>query len=469
MIKISVKPLQPVRVGVDDKYLYDKDIIDKEVQQAKDWAIKTDGVVEEDGEPVDYSAKAYAIGGTGTQTNNAKYYSEQAGLSATSASDSATTATTQAGIATTQAGIATTQAGTATTQAGIATTKASEASASATTATTQAGIATTKAGEASTSATNAHTSELNAGGYASSASTSATNAGTSETNAQTWAEGTDIQVSVLGGEKSSKGWAQRAKEIVDSIGTVLHYKGSVATYNDLPSSGQEVGDMYNVIDTGNNYVWAGTDWDEISGIVDLSPYRKASDQDTIDAGKVDKVTTASKVYGTDASGNQTTYDKDSFGQVDDVKVNGTSVVTNKVANVTVPTQPSDIGAATSAQGTKADTAIQGVQINGTDLTKDTNNKVNIPTATSSSVGVVMVGAGLGLSINQSTGNVSVQKAVDSEIIAKTNHYKAIVPANLDVAIREGLGNNSLTWTDAYKTSALKTIGASQVSFVDWID
>lgn len=50
-------------------------------------------------------------------------------------------------------------------------------------------------------------------------------------------------------------------------------------------------------------------------------------------GKVDKTTVANKVYGTDAQGNQTTYDKGSFGQVDDVKVNNVSVVTNKVANI----------------------------------------------------------------------------------------------------------------------------------------
>lgn len=50
-------------------------------------------------------------------------------------------------------------------------------------------------------------------------------------------------------------------------------------------------------------------------------------------GKVDKTNVASKVYGTDASGNQTTYDKGSFGQVDDVRVGGVSVVTNKIANL----------------------------------------------------------------------------------------------------------------------------------------
>lgn len=186
---IRVRPDKPVRVGVDDKYLYDPSVVEAEVQQAKDWATKINGQVEEEGVGVDYSSKAYAIGGTGTQTNNAKYYAQQAGLSATSASDSATTATTQAGIATTKAGIATTQAG-------IATTKAGEASASATTATTQAGIATTKAGtattkagEASTSATNAHTSEVNAAG--------------SESRAHIWAEGDDEDVVPLGGTHSS--------------------------------------------------------------------------------------------------------------------------------------------------------------------------------------------------------------------------------------------------------------------------
>lgn len=49
--------------------------------------------------------------------------------------------------------------------------------------------------------------------------------------------------------------------------------------------------------------------------------------------KVDKVTTASKVYGTDTTGAQTTYNVDSFGKVDDVQVNGTSIVSNKVANI----------------------------------------------------------------------------------------------------------------------------------------
>ena len=56
------------------------------------------------------------------------------------------------------------------------------------------------------------------------------------------------------------------------------------------------------------------------------------------ASKVDKITSANKLYGTDASGNQTSYNVADMTKVSDVKVNGSTVVTNKVANITVPTK-----------------------------------------------------------------------------------------------------------------------------------
>jgi microcystin-dependent protein len=56
---------------------------------SEDWASKTDGQVAS----TDYSSKAYAVGGTGTETNNSKYYSEQAALSAASVNLPSITAT----------------------------------------------------------------------------------------------------------------------------------------------------------------------------------------------------------------------------------------------------------------------------------------------------------------------------------------------------------------------------------------
>ena len=54
---------------------------------------------------------------------------------------------------------------------------------------------------------------------------------------------------------------------------------------------------------------------------------------TAEGKKVDKVSTANRVYGTDSTGAQTSYDKNSFGKVDDVKVGATSVVSNKIATL----------------------------------------------------------------------------------------------------------------------------------------
>ena len=64
------------------------------------------------------------------------------------------------------------------------------------------------------------------------------------------------------------------------ISSMYKFKGSVDTYANLPNSGQTVGDSYNVkgadsshgIKKGDNVVWTGTEWDVLSGTVDLSGY-----------------------------------------------------------------------------------------------------------------------------------------------------------------------------------------------------
>ena len=61
--------------------------------------------------------------------------------------------------------------------------------------------------------------------------------------------------------------------LISEMGNVMRYKGSVATYSDLPpAEDNQVGDVWNVLDTGNNYAWDGEAWDEISSIVDLTGY-----------------------------------------------------------------------------------------------------------------------------------------------------------------------------------------------------
>ena len=47
--------------------------------------------------------------------------------------------------------------------------------------------------------------------------------------------------------------------------TVYKYKGSKATYAELPANA-EIGDVWDVVgDNGKNYAWNGTDWDDLGG------------------------------------------------------------------------------------------------------------------------------------------------------------------------------------------------------------
>lgn len=124
--------------------------------------------------------------------------------------------------------------------------------------------------------------------------------------AKDWAEKTDGEVEA--GAYSAKYWAKQAATVggqsdwneVDpnslnfiknkpdlsvyalrsELSTIYRYKGSVDTYSQLPVASQVVGDVYNIatddsshgIKAGDNVVWNGTYWDNLSGYVDLSPY-----------------------------------------------------------------------------------------------------------------------------------------------------------------------------------------------------
>ena len=72
---------------------------------------------------------------------------------------------------------------------------------------------------------------------------------------------------------------------------VYQYKGSVATYADLPTTGQKVGDVWNVetadpdhgIKAGDNVAWDGAQWDTLGGNHDLSGYAQLNSANTFTA------------------------------------------------------------------------------------------------------------------------------------------------------------------------------------------
>lgn len=102
----------------------------------------------------------------------------------------------------------------------------------------------------------------------------------------------------------------------------------------------------------------------------IHKFVSASDKTTWNS-KVDQVATANRVYGTDANGAQTTYDKNSFGQVDDVKIGSTSVVSNKIASL------GTMAAETASDYTKT-SGLATVATSGSYT--DLSNKPTIPAA-----------------------------------------------------------------------------------------
>jgi len=62
-----------------------------------------------------------------------------------------------------------------------------------------------------------------------------------------------------------------AQSYTDSkVSSVYVFKGNVANYAALPSTGLTIGDVYNLSDTGENYAWTGTVWDNLGTTIDVS-------------------------------------------------------------------------------------------------------------------------------------------------------------------------------------------------------
>ena len=78
------------------------------------------------------------------------------------------------------------------------------------------------------------------------------------------------------------------------VSSVMKYKGTVATYTDLPTDAS-VGDTYNITNSseyneaGDNAVWNGANWDVLSGTIDLSNYVQSSDLKEITNDEIDTI------------------------------------------------------------------------------------------------------------------------------------------------------------------------------------
>ncbi len=86
------------------------------------------------------------------------------------------------------------------------------------------------------------------------------------------------------------------------ITAAYRYKGTVDNYSDLPTA-HKIGDVYNIknadaannIKAGDNVVWNGTEWDNLSGVVDLSAYLTTEKANELYLGKTATAANANKL------------------------------------------------------------------------------------------------------------------------------------------------------------------------------
>ena len=242
---------------------------------ARNWAVATaspDGATDTDSS-------------TG-KTQSSRTWALESKASAESASASASTASTQASSATASAKSASTSATSASDSATSAASSATSASDSASAAASSAASASDSRDKASEYKTSASGSATAAASSASSASTAASSASTSATSASTSA-GNAAKAEVAA--KTAQAAAEKARDDANSAVTkltgVMKYAGQVDNYSDLSDVTKNKGDVWNIVNAdsehgikaGDNVAWNGTDWDDLSGTVDLSIYAEKTD------------------------------------------------------------------------------------------------------------------------------------------------------------------------------------------------
>ena len=91
-------------------------------------------------------------------------------------------------------------------------------------------------------------------------------------------------------------------KINSAVAAVYKVRGSVDNYESLPISNVVVGDVYNLLDTGSNYVCISIDpiiWDKLSETIDLSAYSTTEENDAKYQLKGNYITSIPDEYVTD--------------------------------------------------------------------------------------------------------------------------------------------------------------------------
>lgn len=188
------------------------------------------------------------------------------------------------------------------------------------------------------------------------------------------------------------------EKVSAAVGSVYKVKGSVDTFEALPTTGNTEGDVYNVVaangttPAGTNYVWVadseGTGhWDPLGGTVDLSAYAKTSEVEQ----KVGEVSQDLETFKTSVSNTYAT--KESVTTLSGNAHSAIAVVSGKVTAIE-----------TSLRDDYWTSAETRTILNGFD-TRIEQNTTNISSLSASVVANYATSADTVAAINSASGNI----------------------------------------------------------------
>ncbi len=237
-----------------------------------------------------------------------------------------------------------------------------------------------------------------------------------------------------------------------AIASAYKYKGSV-TADKLPTSGQVVGDVYNITNdssygkAGMNVAWTGTTWDALGSNVDLSNYVTTSDS------RLSNARPASDVYAWAKAASKPSYSASEIGAAPASHTHTKDQV--GLGNVANLDQSKAIKSITRSGTTFTATALDGTKTTFTQ--QDSNTTYSV--ATSSADGLMSKAdkAKLdGIDPSAITTNAANIKKNADAISAETTRAKAAEKANADTISAEVTRAKKTEEANTQLTNDLKT-------------
>ena len=241
-----------------------------------------------------------------------------------------------------------------------------------------------------------------------------------------------------------------------SVAAALDYKGTKDSYDQLPSSGNKKGDVWNVVaahgttPAGTNYAWDGAKWDPLGGTIDLSGYyTKSQVDDAISAAK-----TELEAADTALEGQITTVTNQLNNKVD--KVEGSGLISDTDLNQ-IRTNKSDIESLQTSVGGKQDELTPG---NAVSITEENVIDVKLDPASNEALSKSAEGLKLDLSgIKGSTVKVGVSITGGAEIGA--DQTIAAGMQALSDSIRTAVAGGITSLTSPDETITITRTGTSR--------